>query len=282
MSNGQSLEISGYSTLLTTAAIWDRRLSKEEKAQLVIRAHRKMVDRGAAAPVAMHDLMREAEERSYLDLRRPQHVRPDTTLYKKMKREHLDRFFADGEMLISTLSVYRSIEKAPIEDGAEGQFLAIAEGASRTFMLEATTGAHAFIYCMTNDPNSAFDGYDATLVIKDNRGFMNALHTALRDQLRNEHGISIDKVMLRRCHYQFTRAVIGDLNPAAFRHPDNPGKISLWSRSAELVHNGQFVIKHKKYEQDSEYRIIFICNAEPPPRLLICCPEARRFCSVST
>jgi hypothetical protein len=247
-----------------------RLLSNEEKAGLLLKQTHYYGPCDAACTLA-HQEMAEAE---YLDTRNLRRVSPFTRVYKKLRSEHLEMFRKDGTVRFGSLIDFRSIAGVSIQDNQEGAIIGLAESPGATLSFVASGGSNALLYCTTVDCHSTFSEYNAMLTIVDQRRFHYTLITALQNKLA-ELGLRVERWLVRLCHYQHTRAVIGGLplstssDLRAVSETWDGGQTLMEVLSAQILEPSRYFVKHMTYARDNEVRLLVLC-AKPPPALRFC------------
>jgi len=205
-------------------------------------------------------------------------IRP--RVYRYMKREYVEEFFAKGLLRLSSFKKFSKHEDEQRQDSKEGRALNIGRGESSTIVASTGVGVNSYILCgATNDIDevrNAFNDCDAAIAIDDTYQFATAVALALSGFIAGREGNCIYKED-RRIERKIEENTVDSLLE---KHKLESGGVSMGMITDQMKIVGgveQFFIKESKYSVQCEYRIIWDCS-NTKEYIDIEVPNARQFC----
>lgn len=200
-------------------------------------------------------------------------------VYRFMEEEFIDRFFSDGEFLLTTYSRCRKLEDVNRQDAKEGEYTYIGKNDTRS--IEIHGGPTNVLMCCTSlsQNNTSPNGktYGACLKINDVEGF----HQALTDQLIQQ-GFQVIGSIKGPCTYseKVFQAEIDKKIIDAFMGPPVPLDFSIISMTmSNIGRDHVFFAKPLNFQHECEYRFVWLINRqEGLDKQIIHVPQARQFC----
>jgi hypothetical protein len=191
------------------------------------------------------------------------------------KKQWLDNFFSDGEIVLSCLSKFRNYPDEIRGDKEEGDAMIWFEndrGDTHAFKYES--GLNSYILCTTLElTDKVIKDFNAVGAIKIHNPtyFAAEIMQALAGC---QHGIE------GQCVYDDSRVYRGysDKMKEILSSDNYLNHPSLRNELMNAACERELFLKLKKYESQNEYRMFWIVDQPVDSNLVIKCPEAIRFC----
>lgn len=202
-------------------------------------------------------------------------------LFRFLEQEHVDSFFDDGSLRISSFSQFHKHENEQRLDKGEGRTFFVHrtnQGGGQTINCWATHGTRAYILCAAmrfdDDLMKSF-GCSSYFRITDTTKFGIAVARHIPGLIAGFEG---------PCLYQEKKIVeqdLGYINIDDFKDEKTGGKISMPALNDFLVskmeHDPLF-LKDKSFSHQVEYRYVWIVRNRESDFIDIKVPEAIQFC----
>ncbi len=204
-------------------------------------------------------------------------ARPLTVIRYLPKPEHVDDFFNDGIIWLSSFRKFWRLEDEQRRDTAEGW----------VNMEIDSPNAHGAI-CVLNAQqvyvlSTAVEGSDTKDSFKNNSGFRITNTWAFADRISHKIPGCI-KHEQRLCSYGDS-TLIQKQSPIPFKPPDayaNPEDFAAEFDkiiASQIADSDAFFLKGARFTLDNEYRFLWWAQGEQKEDYKkICCPEATKFC----
>lgn len=195
---------------------------------------------------------------------------------KFMMKEHVDAFFEDGTLRLSSFETFCKHPDEQVHDHLEGKIAMqgpIADGGH--FSALGALGTEHYVFCTTHNPKRIVMrkfGYDDGFRITNIRAFGNAVKACIP---------GCESVIAGPCEYS-DDLVLPNPNihmPSIEGVADADAKFAeLQQWSAALHGNRPFFRKRTMFRHQEEFRFIWFANGTRHEHLFIKCPEARQCC----
>jgi hypothetical protein len=198
-------------------------------------------------------------------------------VYRAMRKEHVDAFFATGALRLSSFLRFRRNPDEVRGDATEGDAHLIGqyEKVTKVF-IDISPPLSAWVLCGTTvyDPQYLRRFGEGCFRIHDPLGFAMAVAGEIPSFRGGFEGF---------CSYQAEKAVRKQLKSMAETGftQDESGAINgfqIGPREPNLNSPDRYFLKAMKHSRESEYRWIWQAARQAGDTLDIVCPEARDFC----
>lgn len=202
------------------------------------------------------------------------------TVFRFMKSEHVNTFFNDGELRISSISHFRKYSDEQRTDTGEGTLMFVhntKEKGGQAIKAWATVEKAYVLSCTMLFTSSLMKKFnaDSYIKIKDTTNFGAAITRHIPGFKMGFEG---------PCLYQSKKIFLTDLgyiDTTPFLDPNTPDGINTEALNtfifSSLKHIPYF-LKDKRYMHQCEYRFIWITEEINSDYVHIRVPEALRFC----
>jgi len=191
---------------------------------------------------------------------------PDLTIAKLARSEHVETFFATGQLRLGTFKYFAAFEHAEVGDKTEGSVLSVGQGPRSTVFADIAGGFDNYVFCCyaggvdTADVRARF-GYDAGYEIKSVPDFSAAISKTLNATSKS-YGL---------CVYRRHKVLVSV-------GPERLIKSEISAKLLELVGRAKYFIKPDIYSHQSEFRFVWQAASDVEAPLDILCPEAASSC----
>lgn len=202
-------------------------------------------------------------------------------LFRFMQQGHVDSFFDDGSLRISSFTQFGKHEDEQRLDKEEGRSMFVhrtSQGGGQTIIARTTHGTKAYVLCtaMRYDKNlmESF-GCDSYLRITNTVGFGMAVARQIPGLAAGFEG---------PCLYQGKKIVhrdSGHIDTSQFRDPENQkllNKPKMEDFVDSKVEHYPLFLKDSSFAHQVEYRYVWIMRSKESDFIDIKVPEARQFC----
>ena len=202
------------------------------------------------------------------------------SVYRYMDRKYIDEFFETGKIRLSSFKIYQKYEDTVKGDKGEGKNVVIAksEKDNMTMYAAVEVGMNAYSLC-TSTINSTklmelFE-CDGVFRIKDSQSFGLAIANKVNSLLEGIQG---------HCIYINERKTKKDVDNLSLNElkVNQEGKEldmnKMFQKINEVNSIDSFFMKPLHYQDQSEYRFIWIVSENADNYLEIECKEAVQFC----
>jgi hypothetical protein len=204
------------------------------------------------------------------------------TLFRYLPSKHVDEFFNDGSLRLSSFSMFKQHEDEQRLDKKEGETLFVhrtQEGGGQTIAAKAYHGLNAYALSASIQCDKTLMttfGCDSYIRINDPTGFGHCVSNHLPDYIGGAEGL---------CLYQDNKIIerdLGYVDPLPYLYPNNTRK-----RREKLISkfvNDQmghfpFFLKDRFFSHQFEYRLVWVTSGQVSGYLDLKVPEAIRYCS---
>ncbi len=192
-------------------------------------------------------------------------------LRREMAAEYLDAFLADGSLRLSSFETFRKHPNEQRRDVQEGLYavqLAAPNGGTTSILGSIGQQAYVISASLSTAPLSAAT---PALLIIDGLRFADAVARQIPEYLEGADGL---------CDYNDEMLSRQDARPLI--PPSDGEDLQRWwaeanRRTFEHIVPAIFR-KVKRFEEEQEYRFLWLARGEPRPFLSIKCPAALEFC----
>ncbi|WP_438967243.1 hypothetical protein [Flavobacterium sp.] len=191
--------------------------------------------------------------------------KPNSSIIKMSKKEHVDSFFKNGTLQLGTFEYYRNQENEEVKDIEEGSTILVGSNSKNTAVVTITGGFDHYTFCCFDgdaDPEiiRKFD-YDSYFEIVDPVGFQQAIAKKLNAvfTMKSQCIYKNDKVLVSQISEEFNFGVLSS-------HMETLGDIS------------KFYIKNKRFAHQNEFRFTWKLSNDIDKPIIMDFPEAIKFC----
>jgi hypothetical protein len=203
------------------------------------------------------------------------------TVYRFLDSQHVDEFFADGTLQLSSFDHFRKHPDEQRIDPMEGKlwfFSRNREGNGQTVGARARCGGSAYVLCgMTrHDRQSGSQFGNSYIRINHPTEFGCAVANAIPGVIDGMEGF---------CLYQERRVIerdlgVLDLSSSVVDGKPNRAWFDRVGRAAtEAMGHLPYFLKEVSFAPQLEYRFVWLTNQAVTGTIKVRVPEARRFCS---
>lgn len=201
-------------------------------------------------------------------------------LYRYENKQWINEFFETGKLKLTSFNVYKNYNDNELGDKKEGHSMNFLNGSNGfTFSSYSIVGMNEYCFCTSTVLDKKLKNKfkrDSVFKILDPFNFMLEITKSL---------VRVNKVMFGHCSYVESKMqiknLITEINLDNFRDNENPNNLSLEklaNHEAENFPIEQFFLKDIKYQEQSEYRILWSVDNINENGIFINCPEAIKFC----
>lgn len=193
-------------------------------------------------------------------------------LYRYENKKYIDDFFENGNLMISSFQNYRHYEDNELGDATEGSSMNIGKGSKgKDFMSITTVGANDYTFCTSTI-------CDSKLMKKFSRNSVFRIVDPINFILEITRSLPrVHNVIHGNCIYLPERTITKNLKNIDVEKIGNSLE-KMMQISAEVQGLDPYFLKKKKYQEQSEYRIIWQTDRIVNGSMVISCPEAIKFC----
>lgn len=256
-----------HSVSLSEYAIFDKPLSDEDKAKLLVNMH----DHWLGGKVDRDLIVREISRKRYFFDQQLTSATP-RSVFKMLKKEYADALCERGCVGLGTLKYYTTFENENIADRHEGLFVSYAEGERYSVASVTGAGSHVLVCCTTTDPDADF-GYEACVAISDPEAFSRLVAKAIAEKFKGRN--KLVRVGHSECVYQHSRVIAGRLH-GFYEELVHLGEVSV--DTIDVLSDKKYLIKESTHATEKEYRFAFVMKTDVPDYTVIECAEAAKLC----
>lgn len=204
------------------------------------------------------------------------------SLYRYLKKGHVDEFFDNGILRLSSFEMFSKHNDEQRLDKSEGRGVVShrnTEGEGSVVIAGVAQGQNAYVFCTSTiyseDTANAF-GTDSGFRIDNIAEFANAVCRHVPGFIGGLEGqcLYLQERVLRRNMGQI------DLD-SAWRSKDlntvNVKEMNSFIYS--MAGDDLFFLKNSRYANQNEYRLLWLTSSRAKSHIDIVCPEARSFCT---
>jgi hypothetical protein len=197
-------------------------------------------------------------------------------IYRYENQKWIDEFFDSGRPRLSTFAKFASYPDETRGDRDEGKDVSHGETRdSKSIILAHAQGMSAAVLCCSHRLDHALrEGFnrDSAFQIKDTLGFAFEISRQLPGFRGGLEG---------SCIYRHNRSINRKIDFDSERYRRSDGTIDMQmipDLSAALGGPELVLLKHKKYENQQEYRILWHLDSIGSEFIDVVAPKARQFC----
>lgn len=198
-------------------------------------------------------------------------------LYRYENQKHIDTFFENGDLFISSFHNYKKYEDNELGDTDEGVSMNFAKSDNDfTLGTHVTAGMNEYSFCTSTIlDESLLNTFSRNSVfrIKDPLNFILEITRSLERVHQVIHGncLYLDQRML-------TKNVSG-VDMESLKSEEGGISFEKLMQVSNYVQGlDAYFLKQKKYQHQSEYRILWQTDREVKNGIVINCPEAIQYC----
>ncbi|WP_253449667.1 hypothetical protein [Halomonas sp. Y3] len=190
---------------------------------------------------------------------------PDMPIVKMAKKDHVNSFFEEGKLQLSSFEYYSRHDHGEIGDRLEGDVILLAERENFTTAGRFAGGFDHYLFCTyLGDPNpetlAKFE-YDSGFIIRDPAGFATAIQRALGAKIHE----------YASCVYSSHKALRGKVQPGfTIDRIDH--------HTIEMVSSARHFVKPDHFSHQREFRFTWQMPHDVSEPFIITCPEAIQYC----
>ncbi len=204
------------------------------------------------------------------------HLRP--MIFRYLEKEHVDAFFADGSLRVSSFQLFQTHPDETRRDGKEGQCIVVhrnTSGTGQTIMVKGRFGGDCYVLCGSMRPSQQKRfKRDSFIAIHNPVGFGIVIANAIPNCVGGaDSPVIYDRSI--QVHRDF-----GNLDLNSFQREDEPTQLDPTKAMtlAGLAGHELVYRKHDKFVKEAEYRLVWQVSGVVQPYLDLRVPEARQFC----
>ena len=199
------------------------------------------------------------------------------TVFRFMDKIHVDKFFEDGSLRLSSFKKFSQHDDNERKDEFEGLAVSTLIGENTTAIYASKSGISCYVLCGSISYAPAVsDGFgQSAIVIEDTVNFAGATARALPGYRDGIEGL---------CTYQSGKRIRrklpgSELDQVLEKHRLPDGNINMDMLREVAGHTAieQMFLKDAKYAHQLEYRLLWDCTVVED-HIDIKIPEARQFC----
>lgn len=192
------------------------------------------------------------------------------------KKEYIDNFFTNGELLLSCFTQFKNYSNEIKGDKKEGQAMLFAKTTEgKTIVIYFNSASNAFILSTTKKVNEQIiKDFKSVGAIKINNPTSFAMQVSNRIPFF-AYGTE------GNCVYQKERIIHRELTEEQTKKYSKENMQIVeneFNLIAEVSNNDETFIKLNKYSYQNEFRLVWFSNIIQKNHLIIHCPEAIQFC----
>lgn len=207
-------------------------------------------------------------------------------MYRYMPQEYIDDFFEKGVIRLSSFDRFSQHEDEVRRDSSEGSNILYGEGEEHTMMAVTAHGRNAYVLC------GSTIGSDRLMERFEENGFFRIKDTTsfaaeVMSSMEESKEVRCKGVLEGFCIYKDKRVIERQMNINFddMKLDDGSGNLDLGklqAKSSEIGGNDVFFLKEKEYQEECEYRMLWLMNQNVEGAIHIECPEARKYCEKVT
>lgn len=198
-------------------------------------------------------------------------------LYRYENQNYIDQFFETGDLCISSFHNYKNYKDNQLGDKDEGSSMNIAKfDRDKSLIAGVTVGMNEYTFCTS----TILDKFlletfsrNGVFRIKDPMGFILEVSRSLP---------RINQVLHGYCLYLGQRILMKDVSGVdidTLQTDDGGMSFEKTIQASSYVQGvDAFFLKHKRYQPQSEYRILWQTDRHVEEKIIIKCPEAIQYC----
>ena len=202
-------------------------------------------------------------------------------VYRYLESKYVEGFFSNGSLRLSSFARFAEHPDEQRKDAAEGKGVRFGLGSQATIALVGGKGHDCYVLCgtvhNTENVRRQFKQYDACIAIDNVTAFANAVSLRIPFFRQGLEGLVI---------YQDNTTInknIGNVKSEEliekYKNPDGTVKMDLIHDIANMTGGiEEFFVKHSRYAQQCEYRILWASSQSVESFIDIKVPEAIQFC----
>lgn len=201
-------------------------------------------------------------------------------LYRYENKIWIDDFFETGNIKLSSFKNYKKHPDNQLGDNEEGNSMNIVSGNNDKMIGTYTTvGDNEYCFCTStvlDDKLKSTFNRDSVFRIFDPLNFMLEITRSLT---------RVEGVIFGNCVYLNQRIISSQIQKSIgiseLKDDKDPDKISfekMMEASAPSLSRHRFFLKHIKYQEQCEYRLLWTVDNAFEEGIVLNCPEARKFC----
>lgn len=207
-------------------------------------------------------------------------------MFRYMPQEYIDDFFEDGTLRLSSFERFSRHEDEIRRDSSEGGNILWGRGEDKTMMAVTHHGHNAYVLCgSTIGSDRLMDrfGENGYFRIKDTTSFA----VEVLKSLESHESLRCQGIVEGFCIYKSKRSIERpiDIDFEDMKLDDGSGNIDMGKmqeKVAEIGGQDVFFVKEKSYQEECEYRILWIMSDKVDGITDVQCPEARKYCEKVT
>jgi hypothetical protein len=194
-----------------------------------------------------------------------------------IEREYVERFFATGELKISSFKDFRKLKDEERKDD-EGKNVICLRGNNSTAFASLKQGMNAYILCGSSLKDKSLMKQfkcDAAIQIYNTTDFASIISRHIPGVISGFEGF---------CYYHDSaiECKVDDVNIEQFKSNPNNDKLDINLLAGYMLNaagSAVFFRKAKHFSHQMEYRWVWIVDHPVNESIIVKVPEARRFCS---
>ncbi|MES2728331.1 MAG: hypothetical protein V4643_14580 [Bacteroidota bacterium] len=198
-------------------------------------------------------------------------------LYRYENQNHIDKFFETGDIYISSFHNYKKYEDNELGDKNEGGSMDFGKtDDGKSIFAYSTVGKNDYSFCTSTVLDKALltkFSRDSVFRIIDPINFMLQIKRSL---------LRVQQVIHGNCIYVNNRILTRNLPGVTIDSMSNEeGSVpfdKLYALTSLATGFDSYFLKEKKYQYQSEYRILWQTDRIVEEGIVINCPEARQYC----
>lgn len=202
-------------------------------------------------------------------------------MYRYMPQKYIDKFFESGLIRLSSFSRFSEHEDEVRRDQSEGHNILRGEGQTTVHAVTGH-GHNAYVLCgstIESDDLTERFGVNGYFKIRDTRSFAFEILSSL-DEMHGDVGCR--GVIEGFCLYQdervITRSIDLDLEQLQDKHEGGVGIERLGEVTSQIAGTDAYFVKSKEYQEECEYRILWMMNERVDGVIDVKCPNALEHC----
>jgi hypothetical protein len=193
-----------------------------------------------------------------------------------LEKQYVDEFFDTGRLRLSSFAQFAQHRDEQRLDASEGHAILTGIGPQQITFAVVRVGHEALVLCGSTredqETMTAF-GADSYFRITDTPRFAAAIATKLP---------GFDGGVEGNCIYTDSRVLRRHIPTDPKDIPQNPDGSLPMSGMRSVIGSiagvEVYLLKHRSFSHQAEYRLIWRTRGEAPNVLFVECPEARKFC----
>jgi hypothetical protein len=198
-------------------------------------------------------------------------------LYRYENQSYIEQFFETGDLFISSFNNYKKYKDNQLGDKDEGSSINFANtDKDLTISTFVTVGRNEYTFCTSTILDQSLlttFSRDSVFRIKDPINFILEVTRSLP---------RVNQVLHGSCLYLDQRMLMKNISGVDMETlKSEDGGISfekLMQVSNYVQGRDAFFLKQKKYQKQSEYRILWQTDRQVKEGIIIKCPEAIKYC----